>query len=176
MAGHKGHPEAVKNQGRKGREGRNHSTNHCKIIQSRLLLGHAKCTYFSIRQSFCINDSDWGHDFRPDYKRIKQILPYMPPNLPVLATTATASQRVMGDIAEQLGDNIRVYRGQLVRESLHLQCLHFPKRSHRLAWLADTIPQIPGTGIVYTATVRDAEQVAEWLRQQGFLQLTKTYL
>ena len=120
---------------------------------------------FVIDEAHCI--SDWGHDFRPDYKRIKHILPYMPPNLPVLATTATASQRVMDDIAEQLGDNIRVYRGQLVRESLHLQCLHFPKRSHRLAWLADTIPQIPGTGIVYTATVRDAEQVAEWLRQQG---------
>ncbi|WP_252176146.1 RecQ family ATP-dependent DNA helicase [Endozoicomonas sp. 4G] len=120
---------------------------------------------FVIDEAHCI--SDWGHDFRPDYKRIKHILPLMPPNLPVLATTATASQRVMDDIAEQLGDNIKVYRGQLVRESLHLQCLHFPKRSHRLAWLADTIPQIPGTGIVYTATVRDAEQVANWLRQQG---------
>ena len=120
---------------------------------------------FVIDEAHCI--SDWGHDFRPDYKRIKHILPYMPPNLPVLATTATASQRVMDDIAEQLGENIRVFRGQLVRESLHLQCLHFPRRSHRLAWLADTIPQIAGIGIVYTATIRDAEQVADWLRQQG---------
>ena len=135
------------------------------FVQNVLLPVANSVGLFVIDEAHCI--SDWGHDFRPDYKRIKHILPYMPPNLPVLATTATASQRVMDDIAEQLGDNIQVFRGQLIRESLHLQCLHLPKRSHRLAWLADTIPQIPGTGIVYAATIRDAGQVAEWLRQQG---------
>lgn len=120
---------------------------------------------FVIDEAHCI--SDWGHDFRPDYKRIKSILPFMPRNLPILATTATANQRVMDDIKTQLGDDITVYRGNLVRESLHLQCLYLPKRSQRMAWLADTIPQIEGTGIVYTATVNDSIRIAHWLKQQG---------
>ncbi|MFK0570277.1 RecQ family ATP-dependent DNA helicase [Endozoicomonas sp.] len=119
---------------------------------------------FVIDEAHCI--SDWGHDFRPDYKRIKSILPFMPRNLPVLATTATANQRVMDDIKTQLGDNITVFRGNLVRESLHLQCLYLPRRSQRMAWLADTIPQIEGTGIVYTATVNDSIRIARWLQQQ----------
>ena len=120
---------------------------------------------FVIDEAHCI--SDWGHDFRPDYKRIKTILRFMPSNLPVLATTATANQRVMDDIKVQLGEKLALFRGKLVRESLHLQCLYLPKRSQRMAWLADTIPQIPGTGIVYTATVNDSQRIAQWLREQG---------
>jgi ATP-dependent DNA helicase RecQ len=118
---------------------------------------------FVIDEAHCI--SDWGHDFRTDYKRITQILNFMPPNMPVLATTATANQRVMDDIVHQLGDDITVFRGQLTRESLSLQNIVLPRRSHRLAWLADTLLAIDGTGIVYAATVRDAIQVAEWLQQ-----------
>lgn len=114
---------------------------------------------FVIDEAHCI--SDWGHDFRPDYKRIVNILPFLPENMPVLATTATANQRVMNDICLQLGDNIQVYRGKLTRESLHLQNIAFPKRSQRLAWLADTLPELEGTGIIYTATTRDADQVSE---------------
>jgi len=120
---------------------------------------------FVIDEAHCI--SDWGHDFRPDYKRIVNILPFLPENMPVLATTATANQRVMNDVCVQLGDNIQVFRGKLTRESLHLQNIVFPKRSQRLAWLADVLPQLDGTGIIYTATTRDADQVSEWLKNRG---------
>lgn len=120
---------------------------------------------FVIDEAHCI--SDWGHDFRPDYKRIVNILPRLPVNMPVLATTATANQRVMDDVSLQLGESVQVLRGELTRESLHLQTIEFPKRSHRLAWLAETLPQLDGTGIVYTATIRDAEQVADWLQSSG---------
>lgn len=120
---------------------------------------------FVIDEAHCI--SDWGHDFRPDYKRIANILPFLPENMPVLATTATANQRVMNDVCSQLGNNIQVYKGNLTRESLHLQNIAFPKRSQRLAWLADILPQLNGTGIIYTATTRDAEQVSEWLKSRG---------
>ncbi|MCP4467292.1 MAG: RecQ family ATP-dependent DNA helicase [Halieaceae bacterium] len=119
---------------------------------------------FVIDEAHCI--SDWGHDFRPDYKRIVNILPFLPVNMPVLATTATANQRVMNDVCHQLGDHIEVFRGELTRDSLHLQTIDFPKRTHRLAWLAEILPQLEGTGIIYTATTRDAEQVATWLQSQ----------
>ena len=119
---------------------------------------------FVIDEAHCI--SDWGHDFRPDYKRINNILPFLPVNMPVLATTATANQRVMNDVCQQLGENIQVFRGELTRPSLHLQTLEFPKRSHRLAWLAENLPKLEGTGIIYTATTRDADQVAAWLQSQ----------
>jgi len=118
-----------------------------------------------IDEAHCI--SDWGHDFRPDYKRIINILSFLPDNIPVLATTATANSRVMSDITSQLGVDIQVYRGGLTRKSLHLQCIPFPKRSQRLAWLADVLPNLDGTGIIYTTTTRDAEQVAEWLKSNG---------
>lgn len=124
-----------------------------------------KVGLFVIDEAHCI--SDWGHDFRPDYKRIVNILPFLPVNMPVLATTATANQRVMDDVCEQLGDSIKVFRGKLARESLYLQTIKFPKRSQRLAWLADILPQIEGTGIIYTTTTRDSEQVSAWLRFRG---------
>ena len=120
---------------------------------------------FVIDEAHCI--SDWGHDFRPDYKRIVNIFPFLPVNMPVLATTATANQRVMDDVCAQLGDGIQVFRGELTRESLHLQTLSLPKRTRRLAWLADTLPELEGTGIIYVATTRDAEQVAAWLKSRG---------
>lgn len=120
---------------------------------------------FVIDEAHCI--SDWGHDFRPDYKRIINIIPFLPVNMPILATTATANKRVMDDVCAQLGDDIQLFRGGLTRQSLHLQTISFPKRTQRLAWLADTLPKLDGTGIIYTATTRDAEQVAKWLRGRG---------
>ena len=113
-----------------------------------------------IDEAHCI--SDWGHDFRPDYRRITNILRQLPSNTPVLGTTATANDRVIEDIQTQLGD-INIHRGPLTRESLALQTMILPDQASRLAWLAQVIPTLPGTGIVYTLTVRDAEQVAEWL-------------
>jgi ATP-dependent DNA helicase RecQ len=120
---------------------------------------------FVVDEAHCI--SDWGHDFRPDYKRIVSILQFLPANVPVLATTATANKRVTQDVAAQLGGVPEISRGQLMRESLYLQSIVFPKRSQRLAWLADTVPKLEGTGIIYVATTRDAELVSGWLKDRG---------
>ena len=117
-----------------------------------------------IDEAHCI--SDWGHDFRPDYRRIVNILRQLPPNTPVLGTTATANNRVVEDIQAQLGD-IQIQCGSLSRESLALQAMALPDQASRLAWLAQVIPTLPGTGIVYTLTVRDAEQVANWLAKNS---------
>ena len=117
-----------------------------------------------VDEAHCI--SDWGHDFRPDYRRLVNVLRRMPPNMPVLGTTATANNRVLRDIGQQLGD-IQVQRGSLMRETLALQTLRLPDQAARLAWLAEHLPELPGTGIVYTLTRRDAEQVADWLSRNG---------
>ena len=118
-----------------------------------------------VDEAHCI--SDWGHDFRPDYRRIGQILALLPSNIAVLATTATANNRVEKDVAAQLGGSVVVQRGPLVRKSLALQAMRMPGPAERLAWLADHIPQLPGSGIVYTLTIRDANRVAEWLCLNG---------
>jgi ATP-dependent DNA helicase RecQ len=121
---------------------------------------------FVVDEVHCI--SDWGHDFRPDYRRLTNVLRQMPPNMPVLGTTATANNRVIQDVQTQLGD-IEIQRGPLVRESLALQTLRLFDQAARLAWMAQHIPELPGTGIVYVLTIRDAEQVAVWLNQQGIV-------
>ena len=118
-----------------------------------------------IDEAHCI--SDWGHDFRPDYRRIGQVLERLPNNIAVLATTATANHRVERDVGAQMGDNVKVQRGPLMRDSLALQVMQMPSTADRLAWLADRIPALPGSGIVYTLTTRDAERVATWLRLNG---------
>jgi ATP-dependent DNA helicase RecQ len=116
---------------------------------------------FVIDEAHCI--SDWGHDFRPDYRRIVRVLQAIPSNVPVLATTATANNRVVSDVKLQLGDNIILQRGSLIRKSLKLQNIHMPSPAARMAWLAQTIPTLPGSGIVYTLTQRDAERITAWL-------------
>lgn len=123
-----------------------------------------KIALMVIDEAHCI--SDWGHDFRPDYRRIVNILRQLPANIPVLGTTATANNRVIKDIQQQLG-NIQIQRGTLTRESLALQTLILPDQASRLAWLAQMIPKMLGTGIIYTITTRDAEQVADWLILNG---------
>jgi ATP-dependent DNA helicase RecQ len=118
-----------------------------------------------VDEAHCI--SDWGHDFRPDYRRIVRILRALPRNVPVLATTATANDRVVGDIIEQLGPNLEVQRGPLTRASLNLQNIYLRSQAERMAWLANVLPDLPGSGIVYTLTVRDSERLAEWLKSRG---------
>ncbi len=115
-----------------------------------------------VDETHCI--SDWGHDFRPDYRRLVNVLQRMPRNVPVLGTTATANERVIEDIQQQLGDVV-TQRGPLMRESLALQTIRMPSQVERLAWLADHIDELPGTGIIYTLTKRDADRVANWLKE-----------
>ena len=116
-----------------------------------------------VDEAHCI--SDWGHDFRPDYRRLEGILQQMPPNMPVLGTTATANNRVIQDVREQLG-NLDIQRGTLARESLNLMTMRLPNPEERMAWLAQHIPNMPGTGIIYVLRKRDAEQVSGWLLSQ----------
>jgi len=118
-----------------------------------------------VDEAHCI--SDWGHDFRPDYRRIRRVLDLLPRTVPVLACTATANDRVVDDVVSQLGVDLQVFRGSLSREGLALQVITLGAPAARLAWLAQTIPQLPGTGIVYCLTKRDVEAVAQWLRQNG---------
>lgn len=122
-----------------------------------------------VDEAHCI--SDWGHDFRPDYRRLRTMLADLPAGVPVLATTATANARVTADVAEQLGtgggSDALVLRGPLDRESLSLSVLRLPDAAHRMAWLADHLDELPGSGIVYTLTVAAAEEVTAFLRQRG---------
>ena len=118
-----------------------------------------------VDEAHCI--SDWGHDFRPDYRRIRQMLTTLPPGIPVLATTATANARVTRDVAEQLGTDVLVLRGSLDRESLHLSVLQLQRPEHRLAWLAEHLDKLDGSGIIYTLTVAATQEVAEHLRSHG---------
>lgn len=119
-----------------------------------------KIGLFVVDEAHCI--SDWGHDFRPDYRRIVNILKFMPDGMPILGTTATADNRVCDDIVSQLGD-IEIIRGTLTRESLILQNIQLKDQASRLAWLKQNILKIPGSGIIYTLTKRDARLVTEWL-------------
>ncbi|MFF2652767.1 RecQ family ATP-dependent DNA helicase [Streptomyces sp. NPDC058045] len=122
-----------------------------------------------VDEAHCI--SDWGHDFRPDYRRLRTMLADLPAGVPVLATTATANARVTADVAEQLGtggeSDALVLRGPLDRESLSLGVLRLPDAAHRMAWLADHLAELPGSGIIYTLTVAAAEEVTAFLRQRG---------
>ena len=118
-----------------------------------------------VDEAHCI--SDWGHDFRPDYRRIRDAIANLADGTPVLATTATANARVCADVADQLGDDVLVLRGPLDRESLHLGVVHLADVAERLAWLAEHIPRVDGTGIVYCLTVANTALVAGFLRSQG---------
>ncbi|RLV60503.1 RecQ family ATP-dependent DNA helicase [Parashewanella curva] len=120
---------------------------------------------FVVDEAHCI--SDWGHDFRPDYGRIVRVLQNMPQNMPVLATTATANNRVVNDIKHQLGDRLSIIRGSLSRKALQLQNIHIPNKAKRLAWLAESLLTIEGSGIIYAKTTRDCEIVAGYLQSMG---------
>jgi ATP-dependent DNA helicase RecQ len=123
-----------------------------------------------VDEAHCV--SDWGHDFRPDYRRLRTLLADLPDGVPVLATTATANDRVIHDVAEQLriggGSDALVLRGALDRESLRLAVTRLPSNEIRLAWLAERLAELPGSGIVYTLTVAAADEVAAFLGDRGY--------
>jgi ATP-dependent DNA helicase RecQ len=133
----------------------------------------ATCGLLVVDEAHCI--SDWGHDFRPDYRRLRTLLAELPSGIPVLATTATANQRVTDDVAEQLGvhadgaadSQVLVQRGTLDRESLRLGVVQLKTPEQRLAWLADHLAEQPGSGIVYCLTVAATQEVAGYLRDRG---------
>ena len=123
-----------------------------------------------IDEAHCI--SDWGHDFRPDYRRIAGLVKRLPETAAVLCTTATANDRVIADVTEQLGAqdgdrDLITIRGTLDRPSLRLEVCDMPSQAERMAWLATYIPQLQGSGIVYCLTVRDTNNVTNWLDQNG---------
>ncbi|HET6209520.1 MAG TPA: helicase-related protein, partial [Jatrophihabitans sp.] len=137
----------------------------------------ASCGLLVVDEAHCI--SDWGHDFRPDFRRLRTFLPQLPDGIPVLATTATANSRVVADVAEVLGlggteqavdpnDRVLVLRGNLDRTSLRLGVLRLPSTAHRLAWLAERLADFEGSGIIYTLTVAASQQVADYLRGHGY--------
>ena len=132
----------------------------------------ATCGLLVVDEAHCI--SDWGHDFRPDFRRLRTLLPELPAGIPVLATTATANSRVVADVADVLGlgesreSEVLVLRGTLDRESLQLGVLRLPSTAHRLAWLADHLDSLEGSGIIYTLTVAASQEVADYLRERGY--------
>ena len=129
-----------------------------------------------IDEAHCI--SDWGHDFRPDYRRVRDMLTALGPGTAVLATTATANDRVVADVLDQLAgeraDELRSYRGPLARTSLRLETVTMPRAAERLAWLVEHLPGMAGSGIVYTLTKRDADLVAGFLQDNGIAAVAYT--
>lgn len=125
----------------------------------------ARIALLVIDEAHCI--SDWGHDFRPHYRLLERIVRSLPLNLRLLATTATANNRVMDDLRVVLGPQLSVLRGDLNRPSLLLQTIRLSTQEERMAWLAEQLPNLPGSGIIYTLTVRDAERLADWLKSRG---------
>jgi len=124
-----------------------------------------KVSLLVVDEAHCI--SDWGHDFRPHYRFIERIIRNLPRNLRVLATTATANNRVLEDLRVVLGPEISLSRGELGRGSLLLQTIRLASPVDRMAWLATHVPTLQGSGIIYTLTVRDAVQLAGWLKSRG---------
>lgn len=127
----------------------------------------ARVALFVVDEAHCI--SDWGHDFRPDYRRIVDIINILPSNIPVLATTATANNRVVNDIKKQLGDKLIISRGSLMRESLAIQVINLSTKEERLAWILNNINSLGGTGIIYCLTKNDCKLVNKWLNTNGIL-------
>jgi ATP-dependent DNA helicase RecQ len=126
----------------------------------------ARAGLLVVDEAHCV--SDWGHDFRPDYRRIRDLLSDLPADTPVLGTTATANARVVADVAEQLGGGeVLTLRGPLARDSLRLGVLRLPTAQMRLAWLASHLDELPGSGIIYTLTVSAADDIATLLRDAG---------
>jgi ATP-dependent DNA helicase RecQ len=127
------------------------------------LLG--ECGLLVIDEAHCV--SDWGFDFRPDYQRLTRTLLQLAPDTPVLATTATANQRVTVDVAAQLGAETVTLRGSLARTSLRLAVVPGLSTLEGYAWVAEVLRTLPGSGIVYVLTVAETERVTAFLVDQG---------
>ncbi|MBN9492540.1 DEAD/DEAH box helicase [bacterium] len=119
-----------------------------------------------IDEAHCI--SDWGHDFRPDYRRVGRLIEQLPANARLLATTATANDRVLRDLVVVLGSGVEIVRGSLDRPSLQLQTIRMPDQASRMAWIAERLGELQGSGIIYALTVSDADRLSAWLRSRGF--------
>lgn len=119
-----------------------------------------------IDEAHCI--SDWGHDFRPDYRRIVNIIKRLPSNVPLIATTATANDRVVKDIKSQLGNELEIIKGPLTRESISIDIIKLGDQAERLAWMAENLKNIDGTGIIYTLTVDDTKLITKYLKSKGY--------
>ena len=132
-------------------------------VQKRLK--NIKIGLFVVDEAHCI--SDWGHDFRLEYGNLKSVIASLPPAVPILATTATANDRVVRDLEQQLGDNVYVSRGPLTRESLSIQVLQMPDRITRYAWILENIKKLPGSGIIYCLTQRDCDYLSDFLQKNG---------
>lgn len=120
---------------------------------------------FVIDEAHCI--SDWGHDFRLDYGNLNMIINNLPSNVPVLCTTATANDRVVADIEQQLGGEVFISRGPLSRKSLSIQVLKIQSKTDRYAWILENLPRISGSGIIYCLTQRDCDYISEFLKSNG---------
>ncbi|MCU1371212.1 MAG: helicase [Ilumatobacteraceae bacterium] len=118
-----------------------------------------------IDEAHCI--SDWGHDFRPDYRRIADVLAGLGAEVPVLAATATANSRVEHDVATQIGQETVTFRGSLDRPSLHLSVVDLATSAEQLAWICSWAGDRAGPGLVYCLTVSQAERVAAYLADHG---------
>jgi len=132
-------------------------------VQSRLK--DIQIGLFVIDEAHCI--SDWGHDFRLEYSRLKDVISQLPSNVPILATTATANDRVVNDLKSQLGDDVYVSRGPLTRDSLYIQVLHLQSKAERYAWIVENINRLPGSGIIYCLTQRDCDYLTDFLQKNG---------
>ena len=128
-------------------------------------LPNIKIGLFVIDEAHCI--SDWGHDFRLDYCKLNRIISGMMINVPILATTATANNRVVADLKEQLGGNVYVSRGPLMRKSLSIQVLKLEDRAARYAWLLENIDRLSGSGIIYCLTQDDCDYLTNFLQSNG---------
>ncbi len=132
-------------------------------VQKRLK--NIKIGLFVIDEAHCI--SDWGHDFRLEYGNLKAVISSLPDTVPVLATTATANNRVIKDLEKQLGNNVFVSRGSLTRDSLSIQILEMPDKIKRYAWILENINKLPGSGIIYCLTQRDCDYLCDFLVKNG---------
>ena len=115
--------------------------------------------------------SVWGHDFRPAFRRIINLIRLLPKNMPILATTATATKRVQMDIEKQISNNIRTLRGRLIRDNFNLFVINVKSEDEKLIWLAENLNNIEGTGIIYTGTRVNTEIYSRWF---GYLKINTT--
>ena len=117
-----------------------------------------------IDEAHCI--SDWGHDFRLEYNKIYRVIEQLQPNVPVLATTATANNHVIEDLQNQMGKP-KVSRGHLMRDNLSIQILPLSDKESRYAWILDNIGRLPGTGIIYCLSRKDCTWLSDFLCENG---------